>query len=144
MLARVEEPPACLEWNRIFGAQQSAHRRISIRKVPPRNLVVALILEPRYSREPRVDGGGRVAPLRQNSNRTRSSRCAVVYSDVEEKGRIQRVRLGVERVAAVLHKHHLILRPESSIVEARMSHVAQIKEFDCPGIGTRRKRQLHD
>src|SRR5262249_23629227 len=45
---------------------------------------------------------------------------------------------------AILHEDNLVLRPESGIVKAGVTHVAEIEELNRPGVGFRRERKLHN
>jgi hypothetical protein len=102
----------------------------------PGELVVALVLETGQPREAAVDGRRGVTPFRQDPDRLVGG-LRVVGGDVEDVGRVERVALGVKRVAGVLDEHDLVLGEEGAVVEAAVYDVTQIDEGEGAGAGRR-------
>src|SRR5438477_11698370 len=142
VLSGVEGSPPGLEWNRALRTQKTVHAGITVGSMPTGNLVVTFVLESGHAGKTRVEGSRGVASLREQANGLRASR--VVHANVEQVRRVQRVSLRVQRVAGVLDEHNFVPCPKSSVVQAGVSHIAQIKKLDGADVRIRRLYQFHD
>ena len=120
VLLGIEQAPAALERLRNLGAEETEYTRIAVGKMPAGDFVVALIVErPRWrckAAEDRIQRRGYVAALRENTDGLRA--VCVAGFQIEQPCGVERVALGMQRVAGVFNEDDVIGIPKAAIVEA--------------------------
>ena len=136
VLLRVEDAPAVPERLRDFGTRQPVWAGITVGNVDTGDLVITFVIEAGGAEQPGVDRCRWVAALRHDTDRL-VRRIGIILSHIEQVAGIERVALGVQRVARILHENDGVLAPKSDIVEARIHLVTEVEQGQLSGIGRR-------
>lgn len=144
MLSGVKDSPSIMKWTRILGSEKAPYRGITVGYMDAGDLIVAFVLKTGQAAERRIDRGRGIASLREHADRL-IRRIAVVEPDVEQERRIQRVPLGMQRIAGIFHKYDLIRGHEGDVVEPGMLDIALVQHRQLAFVaGWLLQRQLHD